>query len=809
MIPPLIPVCLAMMTGILAGSVSCLPHPAWMVLIPAVSVVLCFFGLAGRKKTILCICLVIGIWSGIHSFLIHSPRMPTGHVSHFYNQRNVVLTGQVVSFARQYPHRLRITVACRTIQPQQGHSGSVPLTASGRVYLNLYGKSENSIQFNDLIRFSGPIRPIRNFGNPGAFDYRTFLIRQGIFGSVHTRIDKVRKITDSSPSLWTRTIQGLENTRNRFYEFVTTRLDHRDGAYVLAAIITGIKHEMPLVLRDQFARAGTSHLLAISGLHMGILCLIFFFVFYRILWVFPTWMVYARARKMSGLLTLVPLGVYLVFSGFLPSTQRAFIMITLFMISFVIEKQSHPFNTLAGAGIIILLIDPAALFSISFQLSFTAVLFIIAGMKVMEKYPKISLHGIPRFAAGISGVTLLAGLGTFPLIAGYFNLVSLVQIPANLVLVPVIGFACLPAGLASLAVWPLFPDLAVRILTGAAQLIEWCSLYANRLTEFPYAWSYVPAWSIFDIAMAYMVLGTVFCMLCFRKFIPVAAAILGAVIMVCGIRIITRPVPPDHLTVTVLDVGQGNAALIQTIENKTILVDGGGFSGSSTFDVGRYVVAPFLWHQGVTALDAVILTHPDADHMNGLVFILENFRVGILVKNGDTSPHESFERIMAASRDKKIPVFIPGCEANQIGWRHTRLTFFQCDAMNPHWDGNDRSVVFKLTWEDFSMLFPGDIQAAREHLLAENRPRHLSSTILMAPHHGSDSSSTRFFLDRVDPEIVIISCGFNNPYRFPDPGVIRRYEHKDIKVFRTDQHGAVTITARVGDFQVAPFYSDL
>ncbi len=810
MIPPLIPVCLAMITGILSGSVYVLPHAVWMILVPAVSLFLCFFGLAGRRKTIFWMCLVAGIGSGYHSFLIHSPRLPDSHISRFYNQRDIVLTGQVVSFARQYPHRIRITVDCRTIRLPGAHADSEPMDATGRVYLNLYKPSEkNQIRYHDHIRFSGPVRPVRNFGNPGAFDYRTFLLRQGIFGSVYSRADKVQKIPDPSPTSWTRVIQTLENTRNRFYDFVMTRLGQRDGAHVLAAITTGIKHGMPTDLRDLFARAGTSHLLAISGLHLGILCLVFFFFFYRALWVFPGWMLFARTRKAAGLLTLVPLGVYLVFSGFAPSTQRAFIMTALFMLSFVMERQSHPFNTLAGAGVIILAIDPAALFSISFQLSFTAVLFIIAGMKVMEKLPIPPLHGISGFVAGICGVSFMAGLGTFPLIAGYFNLVSLVQIPANLVMVPVIGFVCLPAGLVSLMVWPLAPDLAAGILGVAARLIEWCSMYAARLNEIPYAWSYVPAWTMFDITLAYLVLAAVFCLLWFRKSWPVPAVVLAVVITACGIRMMPRSGPADHMTVTVLDVGQGNAALIQTIENKTILVDGGGFPGDSRFDVGRYVVAPFLWHRKITALDVVILTHPDADHMNGLVFILEHFQVGTLVKNRDTSPHESFERIMAACRNKKIPVFIPGCKQDRLGWENTQLTFFQCNSLVPDGDTNDNSVVFRLDWEGFSMLFPGDIQADRERLLAESPDRHLSSTILLSPHHGSGSSSTRFFLDRVNPEAVVISCGFNNPYRFPHPDVIHRYDLKNIQVFRTDSHGAVTISVKGGDYRIVPFYPDV
>jgi len=798
-----------MMTGILAGSVSSLPGPAWVVLISAVSVFLCFPGLAGRKKPIFWLCLGFAIWSGYHSFLIHSPRLPDGHISHFHNRRDIVLTGQVVSFARQYPYKIRVIVECRTIELPRGTDPSRTLAATGRVYLNLYGTSDIHIGFNDQIRFPGPIRPIRNFGNPGAFDYRTFLMRQGIFGAVYLNVDKIETIKDAPSSVWTRGMKGLENIRNRFYGFVMTRLDHRDGAHVLAALVTGIKHGMPPELRDQFARAGTSHLLAISGLHMGILSLIFFFVFYRILWLFPQWMVTARARKIAGLLTLVPLGLYLVFSGFSPSTQRAFVMIALFMTAFVIEKQTHPFNTLAGAGIVILLIDPAALFSISFQLSFSAVFFIISGMKVVEKYPKFQLPAIPRFVTSISGITLLAGLGTFPLIAGYFNLVSLVQIPANLILVPVIGFVCLPAGLVSLMIQPLVPDLAAWLLTGAAQLVEWCTRYVIWLTEIPLAWSYVPVWSWLDIFMAYLVLGAVFCVLNFRKTAPVMAAIIIAIMGSYAFRMVMPVSPPDHLTITVLDVGQGNAALVQSIENKTILVDGGGFSGVTGFDVGRYVVAPFLWHQGITSLDVVILTHPDADHMNGLVFILENFQVGTLVKNPDISSHESFERIMAACRKKKIPIFIPGCDETRMGWQNTRLTFFQCDSLVSDGNTNDNSLVFKLTWDDFSMFFPGDILSGRERLLAESRTHPLSSTILLAPHHGSNSSSTHWFLDRVKPETVVISCGFNNPYRFPHPDVIHRYEQNNIRVFRTDRHGAVTITSNGRGYQMVPFYSDV
>jgi competence protein ComEC len=806
-VPPLVPVVLAMMTGILAKSTPDLSHPVWAVIVPGFLSVFCVFGSPGRKMVMLCLCLAAGVWSGYQSHLIHRPPLGPGHVSNFYNQPGITFTGKIVSFSRLYPHKTRVEVACTALARADAGTGQQTFLAQGRIYLNLYGKTGPALGFNDRIRFDGPIRPIRNFGNPGAFDYQTFLKRQGIFGTVHTGTNRVERISIDPLPAWIQGIQGLEKNRNRFHAFVMTRTqDHLNGGHILAALVTGIKHGLPNDLRNLFARAGASHLLAISGLHLGILCLIFFFVFYRALSLFPGLLISARAKKLAGVLTLVPLFLYAVFSGFSPSTQRAFIMTGIFMFSFLGERQNHPVNTLAGAGVLILLADPAALFSISFQLSFSAVLFIILGMGITGMLGGINIPGVPKFLVSICVATLLAGLGTFPLIAGYFNLVSLIQVPVNLVLVPLIGFVCLPLGLLSLMTWPLFPGLAHGLLTLAASLAELCTAYTARLTDLPFAWSYLPALSLGDLAAAYLFMAAVFiaCYVKKARWIMVGAMVLLAGIY--GLRMTVQTQAPGHMTITVMDVGQGNAALIQTVEGRNILVDGGGFSGDSGFDVGQNVVAPFLWHQGVTRLDTVILTHPDSDHMKGLVFVLENFKTGVLVKSMDTSSHKSFERIMDACLRKQIPVLVPDCENRQLAWERTRVEFFQCDTTSPEFNTNDNSIVFKLALDDFSMLFSGDIMKKRERLLAGSFGKHLTSRILLAPHHGSDTSSTHGFLNQVQPEGVIISCGFNNPYRFPHAGVLDRYRHHGLKIFRTDAHGAVTITTDGTGYAIVTHY---
>ncbi len=786
-----------MITGILAGSVSSPSDLPLAAIGFCILAALFYLGVSGKKNLVFCICLLAGIWTGYHSYHLHNPRHPPGHVSRFYNQSDIIIEGRIVSFLRQYPDKSRMVLACREIAAKDAHNAPRAVPAKGSIYLNVYGKTDHPLRYNDLIRFSGTIRPIRNFGNPGAFDYKTFLKRKGIFGAVHVGGYKIDKVFEEQPPVITPLVQALEKTRDQFYHFAMHHLHYQQPGHILAALVTGKKNQMPIDIRDLFSKAGVSHLLAISGLHMGILSMIFFFLFYGILSLFPSLLISARAKKTAGILTLVPLCLYAIFCGFSPSTQRAFIMISFFMVSFLGEKQSHPVNTLAGAGILILLADPASLFSISFQLSFTAVLFIILGIGIGAKHKILTIPRVPGFVMSLCAVTLLAGLGTFPLIARYFHLVSMIQIPANLVLVPVIGFVCLPLALMSLVAWPLIPGLAGGLLTMAAWLVSVCLKYIAWLTELPFAWSHLPFLPMADVLIIYALMAGIFCVLYFKKTKYVVAVCLAILTMAClhGIRMMCPVRLPGHMAITILDVGQGNAALIQSIEGKNILVDGGGFSGGSSFDIGRYVVAPFLWRQRVMTLDKVILTHPDTDHMNGLVFILENFRVGSLMKNSDTSPNEAFGRIMAACRDKNIAVVVPDCQNNTFVWDRTRLLFYQCESVRPGLNTNDNSLVFKLTLDEFSMFFPADIMETRELLLTQTRGKNMASRILLAPHHGSNGSSQKFFLDQIQPESVIISCGFNNPYKFPHPEVLDRYRQQGCKIFRTDAHGAVTITS--------------
>jgi competence protein ComEC len=440
--------------------------------------------------------------------------------------------------------------------------------------------------------------------------------------------------------------------------------------------------------------------------------------------------------------------------------------------------------------------DVCALFSVSFQLSFCALVFIIIGFSLVRIRGWTPKGGVRAFIIMPALVTFFAGAGTFPLIAHYFNLVSFVQIVSNLLLVPLMGFVCLPLGLLALCFFLLWPGLAEVMISVCQQILLLCIAYIQFLTGLEFSWTRIVGIGGLEVVIAYLLLGGI-CLIVARHrktgFVLMALAVLaGSFSFGTGFK---DRMFPEEMTVTILDVGQGNSALIQTIGGKNILVDGGGFSGRSVFDIGRYVVGPFLWYRKILALDAVILTHPESDHMNGLLYILENFKVRLLVKNRDTRSSGTYGALMTLCRDKKIQIWHPCREDARLYFGQT-LFLFYTDSVDPsHQNLNNNSLVFQVRLNDFTLLFPGDILSERERVLAGQGALDLKSSVLVSPHHGSLTSSSKIFLDKVKPESVVISCGVGNSYGFPHPNVLKRYQNRGYQVFRTDINGAITISS--------------
>lgn len=751
-------------------------------------------------------CLIVFSIGFISIQCILFPSFNPDHIRFHVTENKVWISGEIVSFGKKSSGRTRFVLKCRNIQPPGGRKRKV----TGRINLSVYG-NKHLPGYGDGVVFFSHIRPIRNFANPDGFDYVRHMKLKKIYGSAYARADRLTLVDNTQGrSVIVSVLRKIELLRNKIDNRIWTLQFHDiQSKKILSSIITGKKEHLDPGTRDLFSKTGISHLLAISGLHLSIVSLLFYQVFYFLFCLSKQMAITGKARKAALICTIVPVFIYAVFSGFSPSTQRAFIMAAVFLCSFVFEREKDLFSSLCIAGIIILLIDPAALFSISFQLSFTCVAFILAGFDQAGSWiNNLKNKGVSK-AVSMIMVTVFAGVGTLPLTAHYFHLVSHVQVLTNLIAVPVVGFAALPLGFVSAIFSLWFPVLSDKIFLFCCWLIELVARMAQALAQFEWSWTRVMSISWLETSIYYLFF--------FLMIYQVKTKVPGKVISVsAGLMIACSAAgyalvenhsdhPLPSVDITVLDVGQGNCSLITTPSGRTILIDGGGFSGQSSFDTGRLIIAPFLWGKGIRIIDHVILTHPEADHLKGLIYLFENFSIGSLVKNTDTSQSRTYKKLMRFCKEKNIEIFIPTANNRRIFTGGVELLFFPADAQLVSKNFNDNSVVTQVRYKEFAMLFPGDVLADRENRLVHQYGSQLKADLMLSPHHGSQSSSTKIFLEKILPKSVIISCGWHNRYGFPDKGVLKRYKELGIDVFRTDTHGAVRIKSTGLHYTIKPF----
>lgn len=781
------------MAGILAGSIS--PDNISFIspLIFCLSFLVCLSLYSYKKFSFLFFLGLIFCCGYLSIHIKLTLDLPCHHISNYLDTPKIKITGRVVSFKKHHEKKYSMTILTHGIETKDNTKKKV----TGRILLNIYGVSETIPEFGDHILFESSIKSIRNFNNPGAFDYKRFLKLKGIYGTAYSDPKKIKILTQTDEvNFFLKLIRKIENVRTLYYDFILIHARDLETSGITASLITGKKEVISQNYRDLFSKAGISHLLAISGLHLSIVSLLFYSVFYQVLSLFPKLSISGRSKKIAGILSLFPIIGYAIFSGFSPSTQRALIMIIILLFSFVSEKEKDIVSSISIAGILILAWDPGALFSISFQLSFMAIVFIVGGVSLLKRYFLMPKKNMITQIGLMGCITFFASLGTFPLTAHYFNMVSVIGLISNFIFIPVIGFLVLPLGLISLVCFSYFPFIALFILNGCTQILQVSIMVLKFLVCLPFSWYRITSLQLNEIVCIYLIFILIFWGLKGHKRIFVFIPVL--IFFMVLFHFSNYPVQKtlnSNLSITILDVGQGNSAFIQTPEGKNILVDGGGFSDVSSFDTGRFILAPFLWQKGIRSLDYVILSHPESDHLKGLIFILDNFDVLTLIKNKDQKNSKAYTNLIKICKKKNIRIWNPSVRADQLNSGKVKLLFYESSKERFSYDFNNNSLVFKLVYNKFSMLFPGDILSLREKNLSMNTYINLNSDILLAPHHGSSTSSTNNFLDKVAPETVIISCGWHNRYGFPHKKILKRYLKHGIKIFRTDKDGAVFISS--------------
>ena len=778
------------------------------------------------------------------------PRFPATHVIHYAGPDRWDIAGKIDNQPQQINNRIQFILRVSSLgDDHQTHAvtGKLRVTAVGELPQFAVG---------DELRLRSRIRLINNFKNPGGFDYRRYMAFKGIWATAYVRDDWLAVINRHHTS---DLFEFINKARITFSDLIDRTGDGQSRA-VLKALIIGDRSQISPEMRQSFNRAGVGHLLAISGLHIGIVATAAF-VFFQALMVRIKLLLWrAETRKTAALLSLLPVLIYGVIAGFSPSTQRAVIMVAVFLLTFLFESEQDPLNTLSLAALLILVTDPPSLFSISFQLSFSAVFAIIFGLSwvrkrdVQQKTPFKESWFLRLKSKLVSFflVSFFAICGSLPLVTYYFNQVSLVGLAANFIVVPLIGFVTIPLGLVALIILPLSITLASWCIMGGTLILSYALAVVNFFADLPFAAVKTVTPSLLEIVCMY-IMG--WALLTLRRYEPNAAltpqvtsgaadrnipvnwthpprvgkaglrpflkipsslrvnslwagklAKIAAVLVMLTLALDTcywlyQRFWHTDLRVTVIDVGHGFASLLELPGGYTIMVDGGGFADNATFDVGQRIIAPFLWRKKIRTVDTIILSHPNSDHLNGLIYIAQYFNVRNVWTNNESSNTLGYAKFMEVIARKNIhlPVFadmprrqrIDGVELNLL---YPPPNYIKLKNTQKWRKPNNNSLVVKASLKSISFLFPGDIMAEAEKELVHLVGNRLSSTVLIAPHHGSRTSSSKIFLNAVNPEAVIISSGRNNRFKLPHLVTLNKYKNQGCTIWRTDVSGAIRLS---------------
>jgi competence protein ComEC len=676
------------------------------------------------------------------------------------------------------------------------------------------------LQAGDKIRFPARLKPFKNFNNPGNYNHEEAMRLKGLICSAS--VSDGRRIVPMGPGHLPFPRSMIETIQKPVRDLFQKQLDTRNFA-LFRALILGERHGLDPALREPFNQTGLGHMLAVSGLHIGLVAWAAFFLFKWILSRSYRLALEIDIRKMSAFLTAFPVIGYTLLAGFQVSSQRAMIMILTFLGSLILGREREVWSTLALAGLIILFLDSNALFSISFQLSFMAVIGILwLTPSILDKfhYPDNSqqekmsfLNRLLAYFTGLVAVTASAMIFLLPITCYYFHRVSLVSIPANLTTVPILGMWVIPLGLLSAVAAPFSSNVASFFL----HLGAWGLNKMMAIIEF---WAHIPRSSIWtvtpNIFEIFLFYSFILCIFFFKRWrwAKIGVALIATLILSDAAYWVYQVRFNRDLEVTFLDVRQGNAALVAFPGGKKMIIDGGGFS-SGNFDVGKMVVAPFLWHKKIGQIDYMVLSHPQADHMNGLRFIAKTFRPKEFWYSGDEVETEAFRDLMTIIKAGKIKTFLPSDLKDGIEINGARVRILHPDPdgrpLILEKDGkwlNNNSLVLKIDYRGKTFLFPGDLESPGEEILVSNAGDMVKSDILLSPHHGSKTSSSKEFLEMVQPRICIISSRAGNSSNFPHQTVLDRLHDVGCRVIRISRSGAVEVIVGKDRFKVRTFLEE-
>lgn len=701
--------------------------------------------------------------------------------------QDVTVIGTIDSLPYRFEQGVRFNLAVEQVLPLDGVVPSLPAKLALSWYsafraeeLQAVGEVRPGERWQLTVRLQ---RPHGN-ANPNGFDYEVWLLEQGLRATGYVRPDDKALLKNQRQASFVFSFGNLvEHSRYWLRERIHAALPGRQYADVIVALVVGDQRAISQSDWKVFNRTGVGHLISISGLHItmvaGLFSWLAFALWRRSFFTQAQLPLLLPAQKVAALAGALVALLYVLLAGFGVPAQRTLYMLSVVAVALWCGRLSSVSHVLCLALFAVLALDPWAVLWPGFWLSFGAVALILyATVGRVQLQPDANLSRRVRWGRALKSAThtqYVVTLGLVPLTILLFGQTSVVSPLANAIAIPLVSFVVTPLALlgsvlpAPLSGWTLV--FAHRMVEVLAHGLQWLSGMPGAvwLAPVPQAWIFVCAllgtlWLLAPSGWPCRWLG-------WFAWLPLV------------LNVPTRP-NQGQMWVTVFDVGQGVALLLETHGYRLLYDTGPSYSLVS--NGGERVIVPYLKARGIAALDGMVVSHNDNDHSGGALSVLEEMRVSWVASSLSlTSP------IVAAAPDHRR------CAAGQSwSWDGVRFEMLQPDSAsydNQTLKPNARSCTLKVTLGTQSILLPGDIEAKQEAQLLENQPEKLRSTVLLAPHHGSGTSSTAPFLAAVQPEIALFQVGYRNRYRHPKPEVFERYGDLGITRLRNDEAGAITL----------------
>jgi competence protein ComEC len=723
----------------------------------------------------------------------------TSNLPHLYeNDDSILLSGRITSSVMGDGNRVRFDLLVDHIQHQK-------LPKKEKVRVTRYALSPEEVDAYTAITrgdlWQGHVKlSVPDLArNPGAFNYNRFLFYQNIH--YVGQITDQEWMTDSDHTFIGKLVYHLDDQRNGWIKQIE-RIFSPDIAPIVQAMTIGYRTELDPVLVDMYQRLGIIHILAISGLHVGI-------IIWALFWAL-TQLPITREKVIAILLLFIPFYIYI--SGAQVSVVRAGLMAMIVLLCIRFHLWKHSLLGLYAVYILTLLIQPYSIFNVGYQLSFLVTFALISGYPFVERL--FEQWKWPQSLKQVIAISLLAQLASIPIIIFHFYQLSPFSLFINIILVPIYSILFIPAAF----VLTLISFIHIEIIQAGVYLYETILRFLHkvlhRINVVPYSTIHFgrpPMWWY----VLYVVLLLAWLTQLERGRWRLSWTTVSLIPVLLVIQLLL-PYMDREAKIMMLDVGQGDAIVIELPYRKEVLlIDLGGqfhfpqeewMKRESEFEVGREIILPYLKYRGINKVHKIIITHGHYDHFGGIQGLLGQIDIDLVLRS-PIAPHSVFEQEWINNISRLgIPIASLGGGdewSTKQAYFHILFPEKQAGIANHVGSIHDYNVVVWNQIYQTSFLWTGDVEEIGEREILHHYPQ-LKADILKIAHHGSNTSTTEEWLNQVLPKVSLISLSRNNRYGHPHPMVSQRLEEYNSKVYRTDVHGGIMIKVNPTSFHIVP-----